>query len=257
MTGAHAGRELAREVRAELAAVAPLRSCCRLAEAAALAGLGGEGSPARRTPLARLAHRLGRRAGDPAPSWSWDWAAEHCRIAYLRGLFLTSGSLSLAEGRTHLEFVISPAAARELAERLRGLGLPASVRVRRGRGVVTWKSTETVATFVRMAGAQTTVLDLEALRVARLLRGELNRLLNAEAANVLRTVESAAHQLEAIEALRADGRFAALPAGARAVAQARREAPEANLAELAAATGLHRSRVQRELRRIERLAAPI
>lgn len=261
MSGGGAGRELAQELRAELAAVAPLRACCRIAEAAGL----GDGTAwgvgtrpcGQRTRLARLGRRLARGGNEAAGGWEWDAAADHCRIAYLRGLFLRHGSLSLSEGRAHLEFVVPPADGPALDARLRGLGLPASLRARRGKAVLTWKSTETVATFARLAGASSTVLDLEALRVARVLRGELNRVINAEAANLARTVDSAARQIEAIERLREDGRLGALPTDARAVAEARREAPEANLADLAAATGLHRSRVQRELQRIERLAAPI
>jgi len=252
---ARAERELAREIHAELAAIAPHRSCCRLAEAAAIAGFGWRARRARQAPLLRTALRLGYRSGDDVPTWRWDGSAEHCRAAYVRGLFLARGSLSLAEGRVHLEFVVEPGEAGELARRLRAMGLPASVRVRRGRGVVTWKSAETVATFLRMTGARTSILDLEARRVARLLRGELNRVLNAEAANLGRMVDSAARQLEAIDLLVADGTFAALPADGRAVARARREAPDASLGELAEATGLHRSTVQRELRRIEREAA--
>jgi len=250
-----AARQLAREIRAELAAVAPHRACCRIAEAAAFVGFSWRASRARQAPLVRTALRLGYRPGDDVPSFQWHGSAGHCRVAYLRGLFLAHGSLSLAEGRVHLEFVVEPGEAEELAQRLRASGLPGSVRVRRGRGVVTWKSSETVATFLRLAGARTSILDLEARRVARLLRGELNRLLNAEAANLARTVGSASRQVEAIDALAAADRLTALPADGQTVARARRDAPEASLAELADATGLHRSTVQRELRRIEREAA--
>jgi WhiA C-terminal HTH domain/WhiA LAGLIDADG-like domain len=255
VTGARAERELVAEIRSELAAVEPRRACDRIAQAAAFSGFTWRARRARQAPLVRSAIRLGHRPGDDTGTWSWEGSAGHCRIAYLRGLFLTHGSLSLANGRVHLEFVLDPADAERLAAQLGEMGLPATWRIRRGRGVVTWKSADTVAMFLRMAGARTSLFDLEARRVARLLGGELNRLLNAEAANLGRTVDSAARQLGAIEELGADGRLAALPRDGRVVAQARRDAPEATLGELAEATGLHRSAVQRELRRIERLAA--
>ena len=276
MSAALADRELAAEIRAELAAVDPRRPCCRAAQSAALADLAWRrGSRGRRAPLLRTAVRLGHRPGeamgealgqavgeasgeafdDRIGGWSWESSAEHCRIAYLRGLFLTHGSLSLADGHVHLEFVLAANEADTLVGRLRDIGLPASRRVRRGRGVVTWKSADTVATFLRMAGARTSLFDLEARRVAQQLRGELNRLLNAEAANLARTVDSAARQRKAIDRLAAEGALATLSAGARTVAHARRDAPEASLGELADATGLHRSTVQRELQRIEHLAA--
>ena len=61
-------------------------------------------------------------------------------------------------------------------------------------------------------------------------------------------------QLDAIDRLEADGRLAAQPRVVRTVAAARRETPEATLAELASRLELHRSAVQRALERLERLA---
>jgi DNA-binding transcriptional regulator WhiA len=266
VSAARAERELAAEIRAELAAVDPRRPCDRTAQAAAMADLAWRRGSRRNAPVLRTALRLGHRPGEPSgqrrgaasndavPAWSWDGSPEHCRVAYLRGLFLTHGSLSLADGRVHLEFVLDITEAEMLARGLREMGLPASYRLRRGRGVLTWKNADTVATFLRMAGARTSLFDLEARRVARALRGELNRLLNAEAANLARTVDSAARQREAIDELAADGELGSLPPEARTVAAARRDAPEASIGDLAVATGLHRSTVQRELQRIERLA---
>jgi hypothetical protein len=174
-------------------------------------------------------------------------------MAYLRGLFLARGSLSLAGGRTHLEFVVPADVAARLAEQLADVGLPASWRVRRGRGVVTWKSGDTVGLFLRRIGAGGALLELEARQVSRALRGDLNRVLNAESANLHRAVGAAGRQIAAIGELEADGRLASQPYVVRAVAAARTETPEATLAELAERLGLHRSAVQRALERIERL----
>jgi len=272
-------RNLFESLRAELAAVDPPRGCCRIAESA---GLAGAFQPRRRN-IARLALRLNRsRAGERsnaaeapaassnaaeapaassgaipvfAPS-SFDWAGspEHCRIAFLRGRFLAHGSLSLASGRTHLEFVLPPEEAHQLCHRLDQLGLHAGWRLRRGRGVVTWKSVETVVTFLKLVGGGSSLLELESRQVSRTVRGDLNRVINAESANLTRAVAAAACQLEAIDALESDGRLAIQPYTVRLVADARREEPEATLAELAERLGLHRSAVQRALERVERLA---
>jgi DNA-binding protein WhiA len=174
-------------------------------------------------------------------------------MAYLRGLFLARGSLSLASGRTHLEFVVGPDEATALARQLDGAGLPASARIRRGRGVVTWKSGDTVGLFLRRIGAGGALLELEARQVSRALRGDLNRVLNAESANLQRAVGAAGRQIAAIGELEADGRLASQPYVVRVVAAARRETPEATLSELAERLEVHRSAVQRALERIERL----
>jgi hypothetical protein len=272
-----AERDLVEALRSELAAIDPPRRCCRVAESAGLAGA----FESRRRNIHRLALRLSRaRAGEgtdarggsgvassgvassvaagltpvaPAP-FEWARAPEHCRTAYLRGRFLAHGSLSLASGRTHLEFVLAPDEARRLCDQLGQLEMPANWRLRRGRGVVTWKSVETVVTFLKVVGGGSSLLELESRQVSRSVRGDLNRVINAESANLGRAVAAAAHQLEAIAALDADGRLAEQPYVVRLVADARREEPDATFTDLAERLGLHRSAVQRALDRVERLA---
>lgn len=244
-------RDLVVALRNELAAIDPSRPCDRASEAAGMDGSIGAREPA----VARLAVRL-RRVSDGRPTSDFDWAtaAEHCRTAWLRGRFLARGSLSLAGGRTHLEFVVAPDEAPILTVRLGEVSLPASWRLRRGKGVVTWKSGEAVGTFLRRIGASGALLELEARQVSRALRGELNRVLNAESANLQRAVAAAGRQLDAIAILDADGRLPEQPYVVRLVADARRETPEATLTDLAERLELHRSAVQRALERMERLS---
>lgn len=254
-------RDLVLALRSELAAIDPSRPCDRRAEAVALADVGA----ARDGPLARLLLRLAReraavRAGAGAPaagriaSFDWASAADHCRLAWLRGFFLAHGSLSLSGGRTHLEFLVSPADTAVLAGWLGQVDLPASWRIRRGRGVVTWKNGDLVGTFLRRIGATGALLEVEARQVSRALRGDLNRVINAESANLHRAVGAAGRQMAAIDELTASGELAEQPYVVRSVAEARRETPEATLAELAERLGIQRSTAQRALERIERLA---
>ncbi len=254
-------RDLVVALRAELAALDPARECDRNAE---IAGLGVR-VYAREASLARLVIRLGGHAAVggkgtrrtfilPEASIDWPRAPEHCRFAWLRGRFLARGSLSLASGRAHLELTVPPDEAPALAARLRNVGAPAAWRLRRGQGVVTMKSTEAIAGFLGRIGATSALLELEARSVARSLRGDLNRVLNAESANLQRSVAAAGRQLAAIDTLDADGRLAEQPRTVRAVAEARRETPEASFSDIAIRLDLHRSTVQRALDRLERLA---
>ena len=272
-----AERDLVAALRSELAAIEPTRGCDRAAERAGLEAALDARSSRRRgddAVLARLIHRLSRpeavgpAAGTAVPPDAadlrmsadpdddgrrWRTTPPHCQLAWLRGVFLAAGSLSFAGGRTHLEFVVTEADARVLSARLAALDLPASWRPRRGRGVVTWKGGETVSTFLRRIGAGPALLELEARQVSRSLRGELNRVLNAESANLTRTVSASARQLAVIARLERDGTLVEQPAVVRRVADARRETPEATLTELAERLGVHRSAVQRSLERLERL----
>jgi DNA-binding protein WhiA len=186
--------------------------------------------------------------------FEWDRARDHCRVAWLRGRFLARGSLTLGVGSTHLEFVVEPDEAPVLAARLATFELPASWRLRRGRGVVTWKSTERILAFLSRLGASSSVLEAESRLVTRQLHGHLNRVLNAETSNLSRSVAASHRQRQAIERLEATGRLGGLPPLERDVAKLRLDQPEASLAELADQLQVSRPRVQRALQRIESAA---
>ncbi len=87
-------RELAQATRAELAAITPPRTCCREAERH---GLGAAAHGHARSPvIARLAVRLAESApgeGSEPPVFDWAGARDHCRASWLRGRFLSTGSL--------------------------------------------------------------------------------------------------------------------------------------------------------------------
>jgi DNA-binding transcriptional regulator WhiA len=240
-------RDLVVAIRAELAAVEPARACCRGAERA---GMGDAATGHARTPVvARLAVRLGA----PGPDDAFDWARarDHCRVAWLRGRFLARGSLSLGAGTAHLEFVVDAPEAPVLAERLAMLGLPAAWRLRRGRGVVTWKSGERILTFLSRLGATSSVLEAESRLVTRQLHGHLNRVLNAETSNLSRSVQASMRHRAAIEQLAAAGRLETMPDLERSIARLRLEQPDASLAALAEQLEVSRPRIQRALERIE------
>jgi hypothetical protein len=274
-------RDLVQAVRAELAAIDPPRDCCRLAERD---GLGEAARGRARSPVvARLAVRLAaaddedepaasarqpRRAGSlrgadaqgvlaqhAGPAFEWAAARGHCRAAWLRGRFLAAGSLSLGSQGAHLEIVVPPGEGELLASRLAETGFPATLRLRRGRAVATWKRTDTILAFLRTCGASASVLEVESRLVMRQLQGHLNRVLNAESANLERTVASSARHIALIEQLEATGRLAELGPLDRVVAAERRVAPEASFSELALRLGLSRARVQRAFQRLESAAS--
>lgn len=250
-------RELVEAIRAELAAIDPPRSCCRAAERA---GLGAAAQGHARSPvIARLAVRLAgsEAAGDGvnSPVFDWQAARAHCRAAWLRGRFLAAGSLSLGARGAHLELVVPPDETETLVRRLDEAGFRGSDRVRRGRGVITFKRTDTILSFLRLCGAGASVLEIESRLVMRQLQGHLNRVLNAETANLERSVASSARQIAIIGQLEADGRLSQLTEVDRAVAQARSAAPEASFSELAERLGLSRARVQRAFSRLEAAAS--
>jgi cell division protein WhiA len=282
---------VATELKGELARIQPARICCRRAE---LAGLlfGRTGSRARDASIRTLDHATARvavqlaasvgvRAEGPMPAVSgsgspragarrhlqvvldrsaerglvWTDAKACDRRAFLRGAVLNS-SISLGASGTHIEFVFAdPSTASELLSRLASAGVHGGLLRRRGRSVVYLKGQEEVATLLRLIGANRALLDFEAGRVARDVRNRLNRLLNAEEANVDRTVRAADRQLQAIAQLSASGELERLADGLRETAIQRSRQPDADLETLATALGVSRSAVNHRLRRLVALAA--
>lgn len=277
---------IASEVRGELARIQPARDHCRRAELAGLlAGdrmAGGVSTLDHATAriALHLAASLGisadapRRAqGGPAEpharhhlrvvmdraavrGWSWTDAAACDRRAWLRGMLLASASISFSGGGPHVEWVFrGRSRAAELRRRLASVEVRAALVERRGRHVVYVKGSEEVATLLRLTGANRALLDFETARVGRDVQNRLNRLLNAEAANLGRTVRAAERQLAAIDELEARGVLGELPVGLREAAAARRLQPDADLDTLAASLGVSRSAMNHRLRRLVELGS--
>jgi DNA-binding protein WhiA len=121
--------------------------------------------------------------------------------------------------------------------------------------VHTLRSADAIAAFLRLAGATETLLRFETRRVSREMRGRTNAAVNAEAANLGRTVVAAREQADAIAALAKRGRLARLPAPLRVAAAARLRAPDASLAQLARQLDATKWSVRQRMRRILEEAA--
>jgi hypothetical protein len=240
-------RDLVAALWAELAAIEPARRCDRIAERA---GLGVEAHGRARTPaIGRLAVRLDDGGG--AEAFDWQTAAIHCRVAYLRGLLLAHGSLSISAAGTHLELVVPGGALTTTASRLGELGFAAGTRLRRGRGVLTWKDADQIIGLLRRLGSTAAAMEIETKLLGRSLRGHMNRVVNAESANLRRAVDAAHRQLEHIDTLERNNGLRRLSRRTRKVVAARRRAPEATFGELASAVGLSRGQVQRAFYELE------
>lgn len=275
---------LAGEVKGELARIQPARACDRRAELIGL--LYGAGDRSFRTldhAVARTAVHLATSLGlavDPpravSPTragisgrhhllveidrsalgaWSWDEAPACDRRAFLRGVLLGNGSISFGASGPHVEIVLGDVeAAEELQHALASLEVRALRSARRGRGVVYLKGQEEIVALLRLVGANRGVLELETHRVGRDVRARLNRLLNAEEANLGRTVRAADRQLVAISRLEGDGSLASLGPALRETAAVRRRMPDADLDTLATALGISRSAANHRLRKLVELA---
>jgi DNA-binding transcriptional regulator WhiA len=276
---------VASELRGELARIRPARACCRRAELVGLLQAAGVAGGVRTLDHAtariavQLAGSIGVAATAPRASATGSrvpgrhhlqvavdaglpssWApvtTKSCdRRAFLRGLLLSAGSVSGGPGGPHVEFVLRDRrSALELQRLLAASDVRSSRMQRRGRQVVYLKGQEEIAGLLRLVGANRALLDFETSRVSRDVRNRLNRLLNAEEANLGRTVRAADRQLQAIGRLEADGELERLADGLREAAAQRRRQPDADLDTLASSLGIGRSAMNHRLRRLVELAA--
>ncbi|MBS4021829.1 MAG: DNA-binding protein WhiA [Dethiobacter sp.] len=180
-----------------------------------------------------------------------------CRRSYLRGAFLSAGSVSNPESSYHLEIYTD---YQEQAEQLVGtietFNLKAKITTRKNGFLVYIKDSDQIVEFLSVIGAHSALLNFENVRIIKGIRNSINRLINFETANVNKTVEAAVNQTEYIRIIdRAIG-VEALPDPLRQLAELRLHHPEASLQELGEmlAPPLGKSGVNHRMRKLEKMA---
>lgn len=168
-----------------------------------------------------------------------DWTSpsqlshDHCRRAYLRGSFLGSGWVSSPERQHHLELTTTATeAADALGQMLFGYGIPVRMAYRKDVLVLYLKDADHIARFLNLVGAHQALLHFEDVRAKKELSNLVNRRVNAEMANLSKTADAAARQVEALERLRAAGLVEGLTPALRELATLRLAHPDISLKEL-------------------------
>ncbi|HEX3549847.1 MAG TPA: DNA-binding protein WhiA [Candidatus Elarobacter sp.] len=155
------------------------------------------------------------------------------RRAELRAAFLASGSVAAPQHGYHLEFVPSDGArADRIAALIASEGVATRAMVRKGRTVLYLKGLDAIVTVLGAMGASGAVLRLEDVRAVKETKNRIHRLVNTEAANVVRAAAAAAAQREAIQYLADAYGLRNLSPALREAAQLRLAHPDETLAEL-------------------------
>lgn len=180
-----------------------------------------------------------------------------CKRAYLRGAFLSIGSMSNPEKGYHLEFVCSDAQqAEQLVDTMAFYEIHAKVVARKKYRVVYIKESEEIVELLNVIGAHISLMNLENLRILKDMRNQVNRKVNCEAANITKTVNAASRQIDDIEYIKKHYGFDNLADNLRQVAQLRLEYPDATLKELGEylSPKVGKSGVNHRLRKLSELA---
>lgn len=160
---------------------------------------------------------------------------ECCRSAFLRGVFLSGGSMTDPTRQYHLELATSHAqASRELQALLTDMGHRPRQVMRGGYQVTYFKTSDQIEELLTAIGAPVKAMELMNTRVEKELRNGVNRRVNCEAANLDKAVDAAQEQLEAIRILYELDRVESLPDKLKETIILRETYPELTLAQLAA-----------------------
>ncbi len=184
---------------------------------------------------------------------------ECCFAAFLRGAFLSCGTVTQPEKEYHLEFSVSyKNLAGDLALLLKetDLEIKPGVASRRGSYVVYVNGAEEVGDLLTYMGASGAALELIQAKMVKEVRNNVNRKMNFESANQDKTADAAARQVLAIRRIAENGGLAALPEELQELARIRLEFPECSLRELGSrlSSPISRSGVNHRLKKLLQIA---
>lgn len=156
-----------------------------------------------------------------------------CKRAFLRGAFLSAGSMSDPKKSYHFEIVCGTMEKAGIIQKLmKDFEMDAKVVKRKKSFVVYLKEGAQIALVLNVMEAHVALMELENVRILKEMRNSVNRKVNCETANINKTVSAAVKQVEDISYIKETMGFEELSDGLRDIAEARLNYPEATLKEL-------------------------
>lgn len=176
--------------------------------------------------------------------------------AFIRGIFLGSGSVNNPENKYHLEMIINTQKNAKIVKELLEKMQIQMKEMNRKKGYSLYlKEGEEISKFLAFIGANSAVLKFEEIRVLRDMKNHINRKVNCETANLSKTINASVKQIEAIKKLQKQGKFESLSDSLKEIALLRLENPHASLVELGQMleNPIGKSGVNHRLKQLEQL----
>lgn len=156
-----------------------------------------------------------------------------CYSSFLRGVFLTAGSVSSPDAAFRLEFrVHTEKNAAALLEILNRAGLEFKKSVRKNKPIIYTASADTIRDFLSETGAVDFMFDYANASIEKKLRNDVNRHSNCDSANIDRVIGAAASSVKAIDFLEKNGLFDKLDRELKEIALLRKKDDTDTLAQL-------------------------
>lgn len=199
-----------------------------------------------------VGQELFERLSDEEKDFGFACECASCVRFFLRGVFLSSGTISDPDSDYRVEFLLRDMKnACALCDFI-GQDLSPKISKRRSDYVVYIKGGERTEEFCTVIGAERVALDIMTKSIEKETMNALNRSCNCEAANMRKTVNASVQIRHAIQKLRESGKFDALPDDLKETAELRENYPDASLSELAKMTegGISRSGINHRLKKL-------
>ena len=127
-------------------------------------------------------------------------------VAYLRGIFLASGSVNSPEKMNHLEMAFVNKTIAEFVKKIfKIFDMNAGIYERKEFFVVYLKEGDAICDFLAIIGAEKAVEHFEVARNVKEVRAMVNRIVNCETANVSKVVAVAQKQIADIHLIMSKG----------------------------------------------------
>lgn len=196
-----------------------------------------------------------------------------CKSAYLKGLFLSCGSLSVPPeavagkgGKTrsgyHLEFAINSSLVRDDIKKLLikfAQVEESQIGFRYPKSGIYVKTAEAICNILAAMGSNNGVIAIQQIITSREVKNQVNRASNFVLANINKAVSAGEKQLEAVKKIEETIGIDALPPQIKEVAFLRINNPDANLNELGqlCSPPVTKSGMNHRLRKLVEIAAQI
>ncbi len=156
-----------------------------------------------------------------------------CRQAFIRGAFLSSGSVNDPEKSYHLEFAVKDTTLSfAFAAFLELCGYKPHTSARKSVTALYYNDSMVIEELLGTMGAMGVTLELMETKIVKDMRNKLNRKTNFETSNITKTVNAAVQQNEAITFLEKNNLVGLLPEELYEVAMLRKNHPDASLSDL-------------------------
>ena len=188
-------------------------------------------------------------------NWS-NMSDECCKTAFLRGAFLTCGTVNDPNKNYHLEFVVPYLnLSRDLKLFIKDydeLSVEPKSITRNSNYVIYFKDSESIEDILTVMGAHNSSLEIMGVKMYKDIRNNVNRKLNFENANLDKTVDASAKQISAILHIKNKVGLSYLSDDLKELAEIRVENPDMSLRELGEqlSSPITRSGVNHRLKRI-------